>query len=102
MFFTDDDGAQGVLFGEGKVVVANFEMVNTDITYAGVLLGEVKEEEKSTIIQLQGKNSEEINTKIRLVFQETKSIDLVIESLKKAKRVIADEEITRIIKPEVN
>ncbi len=98
MFFKDDDGAQGVLFGEGKIVVANFEMIGAGITYAGVLLGEVKEEE-SSIIKLQGKNSEEINTKIRLVFQETKSIDLLIESLKKAKRVIADEEITRIIKP---
>ncbi len=99
MFFKDDDGAQGVLFGEGKIFVGNFEMIKANITYAGVLLGEVIEEKESPIIQPKGKNSKKINPKIRLVFQEIKSIDLLIESLKKAKRVIVDKEISRIIKP---
>lgn len=71
-------------------------------SFAGVLLAEGIKNKIVTIDNNQGKDSGEINTKIRLVFEEAKSIDVVIESLKKVKKAIVKAEVARIIKPELN
>ncbi len=102
MFDKDDDGAQMCLFGDGKVIVASFEIGAGEDFFAGVLLAEGIKNKIVTIDNNQGKDSGEINTKIRLVFEETKSIDVVIDALKRAKKAIANKEISRIIKPELN
>ena len=98
MFFKDDDNAQAVLFGDGEVIVANFEIGSGEEFFAGVLLGEGVKNKIVTIDNNQDKDSGEINTKIRLCFEEIKSIDVLIEALKRAKKVIANAEISRIIK----
>jgi hypothetical protein len=102
MFFKDDDGAQAVLFGDGKVIVANFEIGVGEDFFAGVLLAEGIKNKIVTIDNNQDKDSGEINTKIRLCFQEIKSIDVLIDALKRAKKVIAQAEVTRILKPDLN
>lgn len=102
MFFKDQDGAQAVLFGNGKVIVANFEIKGGEDFFAGVLLAEGIKNKIVTIDNNQDKDSGEINIKIRLVFEEVKSIDVVIESLKKAKKALANAEISRIMKPDLN
>ncbi len=102
MFSKDDDGAQMCLFGDGKVIVANFEIGGGEDFFAGVLLAESIKNKIVTIDNNQGKDSGEINTKIRLVFEEVKSIDVVIDALKRAKKAIVKAEVARIIKPELN
>ncbi len=102
MFSKDQDGAQMCLFGDSKVIVANFEIGAGEEFYAGVLLAEGVKNKIVTIDNNQDKDSGEIRTKIRLVFEETKSIDVLIDALKRAKKVIAKVEVARILKPDLN
>lgn len=102
MFSKDQDGAQMCLFGDGKVIVANFEIGGDGDFFAGVLLAEGVKNKIVTIDNNQNKDSGEIRTKIRLVFEEVKSIDVVIDALKRAKKVIAKVKIARILKPDLN
>lgn len=102
MFCKDDDGAQMCLFGDGKVIVANFEMGAGEEFFAGVLLAEGIKKKIVTIDNNQDKDSGEIRTKIRLVFEEAKSINVVIDALKRAKKAIANAEVSRILKPDRN
>ena len=101
-FFKDQDKAQGVLFGDDKVIIANFALEDGDTMYAGVLLGEPTQSMIVTPKDLAGKNSNEINTKVRLCFQDVESIDTLIDALKRSKRMIGDREIEKALKPGEN
>lgn len=101
-FFKDDDGAQAVLFGDDKIIVANFALEDGDTMYAGVLLGEPTQSMIVTSEDLGGKNSKEMNTKIRLCFDDVKSIDTLIDALKRAKRMISDRIISKALKSDLN
>lgn len=101
-FFTDQDKAQGVLFGDDKVIIANFALEDGDTLYAGVLLGEPNDSMIVTPKDLGGKKSSELNTKIRLCFEDVQSIDLLIDALKRSKRMIGDREIAKALKPGEN
>jgi len=109
MFFKDQDGAQGVVFGDKKVVVANFQMEDEEGTIAGVLLGEGVKNKIVTMDNNQGKDSGEIRTKIRMVFTEIASIDVVMGALQRAKDVLFKQESDKVLaegdgvlKPEEN
>jgi hypothetical protein len=96
MFFTDDDGAQAVLFGGEKVVMGNFILPVVNPKFAGILLGDTLE---GNIMTPEGETSKTINTKIRICFEKVEHVDKMIESLKKVKKVLAGMEVSRIIKP---
>ncbi|MAE81432.1 MAG: hypothetical protein CMB80_01760 [Flammeovirgaceae bacterium] len=96
MFFTDDDGAQAVLFGGEKIVMGNFVIPVDKPQYAGVLLGDKVE---GTIEDMQGKTSAEIHAKIRLCFERVEDVDLLIDNLQKVKKALGNIEVSRIFKP---
>lgn len=93
MFFKDNDNAQAVLFGEKPVVVANFDAKDKDGMMAGILIGEGIKNKIVTRNNNQGKDSGQIRTKIRLVFQDMASVDNVIDALKRVKKTFFDEEV---------
>ncbi len=101
-FFTDQDKAQGVLFGDDKVIIGNFLVEDGDTIYAGVLLGEPTQSMIVTPKDMAGSNSNEMNTKIRLCFSDVKSVDTLIDALKRTKRMIGDTEIKKALKPSDN
>lgn len=98
-FFKDQDGAQGVLFGDDTVIIANFAVEDGDDIYAGVVLGEPNNSMIVTHKDLVGKKTSELNTKIRLCFQDVESVDTLIDALKRVKRMIGDAEIEKALKP---
>lgn len=65
-------------------------------SYAGVLLGDTIE---GSIMSPEGETSKTINTKIRLVFERVEDVEKLIVNLKKVKQVLANVEVSRILKP---
>ena len=98
MFFKDQDNAQAVLFGEKPVVVANFTAKDEKGMMAGVLIGEGIKNKIVTRDNNQGKDSGEIRTKIRLVFQDMASVDNVINALKRVRQTFFEEEAKTMLK----
>ncbi len=101
MFFTDNDGAQAVLFGQDKkIVLANFAIPpKGDPDYVGLIIGSIDE---GDIVDMQGKSTKDFNPKIRIVFQTIEDVDLLIDNLKAIKKALGNTEIDNILKPGKN
>ena len=86
MFFFDDNGIMTVQLGMGDVMVSDVRGKGHD-ECTGIVFGEKgKGDIGEAIPDLVGKYDYEAATKIKILFTDTKSIDVVIEKLENAKK----------------
>lgn len=90
MFFKDDNEISVCQLGTGDVMVSETELKGiSPKKIVGIVFGEIKEGEIGrSLPELEGKLDFEANVKFKLLFTKTESIDVVIEELKQAKKLM--------------
>jgi hypothetical protein len=85
MFFKDDKGIDVIQMGTGDVRVCEIGYPNNS-KLVGIGFGEAEEGKINRKLGGSGKFDYEVGIKLKLTFTNTKSIDVVINALKKAKK----------------
>ena len=86
MFYKDKNDIQIIIFGVGSVIVANTKLPDGPPV---VYLAEGSSDKIGVdVADLKGKTDTEIGTKVKMVFSNIESIDILIDRLVKAKGML--------------